>query len=311
MPWLNHVLPNFEFCHTIDIQFPVELQNNEFLPSLAPGTRRNLSWESVRTRGGRIVSDSSREVDVSINSTSASLLSSTQEWMSNVVNEVDVLPKDSAVPTKQMLRISEDAENYQELVLNLVFYLAIPSHDPVAEDVRPVPVQVAQRQELRIQISSSYNYNSRAEVLLITNPAIDVHQYQAIKSFLCDKLGMEMDGWNVGLYGGLQYTAEEAQTVGESVLSTYSGQTIVFLGNRFNFFKTKARSILQFCNHNALAGTCAQGTSCLFLDSAGDPLYVKLLQDLLVPVPDEMIIAAKVPVGSKTFSKEQPRQINR
>ncbi|MCJ1398122.1 hypothetical protein MMC11_001319 [Xylographa trunciseda] len=286
MPWLNRVLPNFGFSQTIDIQFPIELRNIEYLASLARGTRSNLSWEiynkSVKPLGGRTGSDRSIEVDISVNSCSVSLLSPTQEWTSNVINEVEILPNGSAVPMKQMLRISEDAQNYQELILRVLLYLAIPSHDPSAEDAALVPVQVIQQEELRIQVSSAYRYNPRAEVLLITNPATDINRYQ----------------------GGLQYTAEEGETLGESVLSTYSGKMIIFLGNRFDFFKTTDRSILQFCDPNALAETCAQGTSCLFLGSAGDPFYVKLLQDLLIPIPHEMKIAANIPVRSTTFAKK-------
>ncbi|MCJ1381811.1 hypothetical protein MMC17_004922 [Xylographa soralifera] len=307
MPWLNRVLPNFGFSKTIDIQFPIELRNIDYLPSLAQGIRSNLSWEvynkSVKPLGGSTESDRSIEVDISVDSRSASLLSPTQEWASNVINEVDILPDGSAVPTKQMLRISEDAQNYQELVLRVLLYLAIPSRDPSAGDAALVPVQVIQQEELRIQVSSAYTYNPRAEVLLVTNPATDIHRYQAIQTFLHDNLGTEMDEWNVGLYGGLQYTAEEGEIIGESVLSTYSGKIIIFLGNRFDFLKTKDRSILQFCDPNVLAQTCAQGTSCLFLGSAGDPSYVKLLQDLLMPIPHEMNIAAKMPIGSTTFGK--------
>ncbi|MCJ1432774.1 hypothetical protein MMC27_002131 [Xylographa pallens] len=308
MPWLNRVLPDFGFSKTIPIQFPIELRNIEYLPSLAQGTRSNLSWEiynkSVKPLGGSTESDRSIEVDISVNSRSASLLSPVQEWTSNVINVVDVLPDSSAVRTKQMLRISGDAQNYQELVLSVLLYLAIPSRDPSADNAGLVPVQVIQQEELRIQVSSAYTYNPRAEVLLVTNPATDIHRYQAIQTFLRDNLGTEMDEWNVGLYGGLQYTADEGEIIGESVLSTYSGKTIIFLGNRFDFFKTKDRNILQFCDPDALAETCAQGTSCLFLGSAGDPSYLRLLQDLLVPIPHEMNITANIPVASTTFVKK-------
>ncbi|MCJ1281434.1 hypothetical protein MMC26_000753, partial [Xylographa opegraphella] len=308
MPWLNRVLPDFGFSKPIAIQFPIELRNIDYLPSLARGIRSNLGWEiynkSIKTLGGSTESDCSIEVDYSVNSHSASLLSHAQEWTSNVTNEVDVLPNGSAIRMRQMLRISKDAQNYQELVLRVLLYLAIPSRHSSAEAADLVPVQVIQQEELRIQVSSAYSYNPKADILLVTHPATTIHRYQAMQTFLHNNLGMEMDEWNVGLYGGLQYAAEEGEIIGKSVLSTYSGKIIIFLCNRFDFFKTKDRSILQFCDPNALAETCAQGTSCLFWGAAGDPLFVKLLRHVLIPIPHEMNVAANIPVGSTTFSKQ-------
>ena len=42
-----------------------------------------------------------------------------------------------------------------------------------------------------------------AEVLLVTNPATNTYQCQAIQIFLRDNLGTDMDEWNIGLYGRL------------------------------------------------------------------------------------------------------------
>ena len=45
MTWLNRPLPYFNFSHSIDIQYPVELRNFAFLPSMAPGSRNRYSYE--------------------------------------------------------------------------------------------------------------------------------------------------------------------------------------------------------------------------------------------------------------------------
>ena len=86
--------------------------------------------KSVKTLGGSTESDRSIEVDNSVSSCTASLLSQTQEWTSNVIYEVDVIPNGSAVLTKQMLRISDGAQNHQELVLRVLLYRTVPSPDP-------------------------------------------------------------------------------------------------------------------------------------------------------------------------------------
>ena len=51
MPWLNRTLPNFDFNRTVNIQFPIELQNINFAPNLARGSVSNVAWQ-VRDVGG-------------------------------------------------------------------------------------------------------------------------------------------------------------------------------------------------------------------------------------------------------------------
>ena len=45
MPWLNRVLPFFEFSQTVNIQYPVELRNFTYLPTMALGSRNRYSYE--------------------------------------------------------------------------------------------------------------------------------------------------------------------------------------------------------------------------------------------------------------------------
>ena len=50
MPWLHRHLPHFEYSREIEIQYPVELQSFQFLPSMAQGSMNRFSFE-VRARG--------------------------------------------------------------------------------------------------------------------------------------------------------------------------------------------------------------------------------------------------------------------
>ena len=45
MPWLNRDLPKFEYQKTIDIQYPIELRQYKFLPSLAQGSITQFTVE--------------------------------------------------------------------------------------------------------------------------------------------------------------------------------------------------------------------------------------------------------------------------
>lgn len=277
----------------------------EFLPTIT--SSNELTWKQIYNKSVKELGGSSRsgrpiEVDVSMPADCGSLLSPEQEWMESVVNEVESLPLSSSMSMKQMIQISPDAQNYRQLVLNLVLYLAIPNHNATPEDDSPIPVSIVQKCEIRIQISSSYNYNPRADVLLVTNPETPLFQYQAIQRFLIDSLDLEMDEWNVGLYGGLCYVPEEGTDVRDSVLSTYAGKAIVFLGNKFDFFKSGTRTIPQLCDSKTLAEVCARGTSCLFLGSLGDPSYHKLLRDILLPIPANTFTAEAITPASAIIS---------
>lgn len=45
MPWLNRKLENFTSSKVIEIQYPIELQKIKYLPTLAQGSRSNVTWE--------------------------------------------------------------------------------------------------------------------------------------------------------------------------------------------------------------------------------------------------------------------------
>jgi hypothetical protein len=48
MPHLNRKLESFDWSRSIDIQYPVMIRKIGFLPTLAQGSRSNISWEVSR-----------------------------------------------------------------------------------------------------------------------------------------------------------------------------------------------------------------------------------------------------------------------
>lgn len=244
------------------------------------------------------------EIDAVIASNSGALLSPTQEWLESVVNEVDILPPKGSVPTKQMLRISTEAKSYQQVVVHLNLYIAVPLSDHRTDVNNATAIQLVQQCELRIQVSPHYKYNPMADFLLVTNPATTHHQVQAIRTFITGNLHMEVDEWNVGLYGGLSYTAEEGEVVTESVLTTYATKTIIFMGNHFEFSKSGTRRITELCDTHALAEACLHGTSVLYLGSLGDEYYDRMLRNILFPIPFDIASTAGGVVASKTFARK-------
>jgi hypothetical protein len=242
---------------------------------------------------------------VSIAAASGALLSTTQEWEESVVNVIDVVLPRNSVPTKQMLQISSDAQDYQQITVSLKLYLSVPSVEPFENEEAAVSIQLVEQHELVIQVSRHYKYNPKAEFLLITNPATDTNQVQAIRDFIRGNLNMELDEWNVGLYGGLSYALEQGETVPETVLNTYRGKTIVFTGDKFQFFKSGTRKTSQLCDTRALAEACSQGTSYLFLGSLGDPGFEDLVKNITLPISQELASTAGQVVGSRSFQRTQ------
>ena len=245
------------------------------------------------------------EIDVSVASTSGALLSTTQEWEASVVNAIDIVPPRTSVSTKQMLRISTNAQSYQQITVSLKLYLSVPSVEPFENEEAAIAIQLVQQHELLIQVSPHYKYNPEADFLLITNPATDPNQVQAIRDFIKGNLNMETDEWNVGLYGGLSYPLEQGETVPETVLSTYRGKTIIFTGDRFQFFKSGSRRISQICDTRALAKACSQGTSFLFLGSLGDPNFETLVKNITLPISEDIASTAGQVMGSRSFQTKR------
>ena len=204
-----------------------------------------------------------------------------------------------------MLRISTEAKSYQKVVLHLNLYIAVPSSDHSTDGDNMAAIQLVQQCELLIQVSPHYKYNPMADFLLVTNPATTHHHVQAIRTFITENLNMEVDEWNIGLYGGLSYTAEEGEAAAESVLTTYRSKTIIFMGNRFEFFNFGTRYITQMCDAHVLAETCLHGTSLLFLGSLGDQNYDTLLKNILFPITFDVASTADGVVASKSFATKR------
>jgi hypothetical protein len=137
-------------------------------------------------------------------------------------------------------------------------------------------VVLVQRQEINMQVSDHFTYNPLANFLLVTNSSTNRSRAQTVRRFIREDLKMEVDVWNIALYGGLQQYDSETDT-SISILDKYYGKTILFFGNAFNFFGLGSRSITELCDSHALAAAISNGTTCLFLDSSALSSYDQLI----------------------------------
>ena len=238
--------------------------------------------KSNKTLGHTAPSPRSVEVDASFPPDYGALLSPTATWPDEVGQAVASISAREASRLEQVLRISLNAQSYQHVVFRLRLYISDPIQGPSDEDNTRQNVTLIQQKDIRIQISSHYSHSSNSSFLLVTNSETTRHRTEAMQAFVHDELSMEIDIWNVDLYGGFQYHDEENESRG-SVLTGYEGKTLVFLGDQFQFFQAGQRNITELCDPRCLAQAAMRETSCLFLGSSAQQGFESLAQALISP----------------------------
>lgn len=204
-----------------------------------------------------------------------------------MVQHVPAVPPMGASPLQQRLQIFPTAKSYLHVLLRLKLYILAPGQEQLVDSSLPKVVCLVHTHNLQIQISSHHIFNPRSSILLVTNTDATRNKIQAVRNFIENEMKLQMDEWNVGLYGGLRYRPDEGESPPSNVLTTYQGKTIVFLGNRFKFFGDGPRKIAELCDIRSLAEATCNGTTCLFLGLAGERSYNTLLNGLIFPVPSE------------------------
>lgn len=197
-----------------------------------------------------------------------------------------VSPK-SVTDIQQSLHILPNAEPYTHIPLQIQLYISVPGQEYLVDEDVPVEICLIQEHELRIQVSSHHAFNPRSSILVVTNAETTSNRVQAIRKFIDNEMNLDMDEWNVGLYGGFQFRPDGESA--SSVLTAYYGKTVIFLGNKFAFFGSNPRSIVELCDIRALADACMNGTACIFLGSLGDSAYTSLADALVFPVSSKAV----------------------
>lgn len=204
-----------------------------------------------------------------------------------MVQHVPAVPPMGASPLQQRLQIFPIAKSYLHVLLRIELFILAPGQEQLTDSSLAKAVCLVHTHNLRIQISSHHIFNPRSSILLVTNTDATRNKIQAVRNFIENEMKLQMDEWNIGLYGGLRYRPDEVESPPSSVLTTYQGKTIVFLGNCFKFFGDGPRKIAELCDIRLLAEATRNGTTCLFLGLAGERSYNTLLNGLIFPVPSE------------------------
>lgn len=233
------------------------------------------------------------------------LLCQTGEWANEVTQDVATAASTTVTTLSQNIRIGRNADNHRHVDIWMGVYL----EDPIHEDAQYGEVEVGrnliQQVNLRIQISSLYNYNPQSSFLLVTSSESERSRVQAIQNFINDNLEKQLDIWNICLYGGFEQLVDEGEDLSTNVISRYHGKSIIFLGEPFEFFGAGQKVIAELCDPLILAKASAQNTSYLFLGSSGSPALQKLLGRIVFPMPYSTANLSRfVPDSNKFDSKE-------
>jgi hypothetical protein len=189
------------------------------------------------------------------------------------VSSVDLLVPavnaNSPAAMTQILRTAPNVRPYKHIKINLALYISAAGSNTAADwDIERM--HFIQSLDIEMQVAPGHVFRKRSDVLVVTNGNTRQEQFEAIQDFIEDGLSLTMDVWNVTLYGGLFQVDEDEDGERVSVLSLYQGKTIIFLGNKFEFYGAQSTSILDLCDAESLFEACVAGTSCVFLGAAKD-----------------------------------------
>lgn len=253
-------------------------------------------------------SPSTRTVEVcsSFPADCGTLLCPTDEWANEVTYDVANAAPTTATALSQSIRIGRDVDNHRHVDIWMGVYLEDPIHGDTQDGEGEVGTNLIQQVNLRIQISSLYNYNPLSSFLLVTSSASTPSRVQAIQNFINENLEKQFDVWNICLYGGFEQRVDEVEDLSTNVISRYHGKSIIFLGDPFQFFGAGQKfDMAELCDPQVLAKASAQGTFYLFLGSSGRPPLLRLLEMLVFPVPFPTAnLSRSIPDSNKFDSKE-------
>ena len=233
------------------------------------------------------------------------LLCPTDEWANEVTHDVANAASTTATALSQTIRIGRNADNHRHVDIWMGVYLDDPIHGDAQYGEVEVGRNLIQQVNLRIQISSLYNYNPQSSFLLVTNSESTRSRVQAIQNFINDNLEKQFDVWNICLYGGFEQLIDEDEGFSTNVISRYHGKSVIFLGDPFEFFGAGQKTIAELCDPRILAKASAQNTSYLFLGSSGSPALQRLLERVVFPMPYSTAnLSRSIPESNKFDSRE-------
>ena len=247
------------------------------------------------------------KVTLAFPSDRGALLSRGMDWDNTNAGDIPVLAPNSIAKSEQFIGVTSNAEINSSAIIRVCLHLSLPEGGTAQVDEEwdaPEHLQLIQQSDVKINISPAYDYTDDASFLLITNPSTPPDLIQAMKSLVQDDMKLQLDEWNLGQHGGFYYPTESSEEPRISVLTSYVGKSIIFIGNDFEYFGQGLRNSLQLSDLVDVAASSLEGTTNLFL-GYNEKKHHDLLNSIIFPVDHNLQDPSKFIKETTNFSTKK------
>ena len=239
-----------------------------------------------------------------VDSKQGEMISAAGESVSSLEMMVPDVPGQGSVEMSQKVRVKETATPHEDLNISLQLFLSSPTQEPTSEVPLISALQLVESHKAKIQVAPGHTPSDDDDVLIVTNPAVNKMQLEAVVQWLEADLYLKTNVWNVGIHGGLLTEDPTNADVLHNVLSYYAGKFVLFLGTRFPI-GGQTISALNVCDAESLKEACEERTSCLFFGANNDPAGRASFDTLLRPVHDDPVVVASTLPEPFRFDKQE------
>jgi len=167
-----------------------------------------------------------------------------------VTKEVTMINPGQSIIVYEEAEIDENCEPYSAGSMATYLHLSPPPNPQTTTPATSTGIianalPVIQAVQLEVQISPPYIHNPNASFLLVTNSDTDADVVRTWRSFIEVDLRLELDIWNLSLYGSME--PEDDEDGFSTVLASYAGKSVIILCNNFEYFSRGQRTATDFC----------------------------------------------------------------
>ncbi|KAK8081072.1 hypothetical protein PG997_008890 [Apiospora hydei] len=220
---LNRPIPGFCGLKTpIRICYPLVLDPPIFLRSVAKGDRVRFRWLLHNKSRKAYGFNTDRPCATAFSETrvgdeEARILLSD---ISQGFDQIDEIPPLSSMTIDQEFTVDDMVEDFTNVYLSVQLHLS----DPQTRST----MRTVQEHHMPVQISCPYQRTDNSEYLLVVNSRTPNYAIRQSLGFLRHRLHMGVDVFNLSVYGSYIVRGSD-----ESVLSQYSGKSIILFGNAY------------------------------------------------------------------------------
>lgn len=254
------------------IEYPLQLGELNILKSLVLSSKNKFTvgvsfrtniyrWRPDRVTGSKIRNKTSTtcgrstpsrrtvELTITFPSDRGALLPRGVGWDNLNTKELAVLAPKSIKKSLQFIGVTSGTEINSTAIIRMCLHISLPESGTRRIDEgldASNNLRLIEQSDVMVKISPQYGYNDDASFLLITNPATPTNLIEEMKNIIEDDL-------KSGQHGGFEYPPESSEEEPKTVISSYAGKSIMFLGNDFDYFGQGPQNALQLCNIEVIA----------------------------------------------------------